>query len=234
MIMANSITLGTLPQLTKVPYDPFRDLAAVSKVSAAPFVLVANASVPFNNVTELIAHARANPGKLNLATPGIGSTQHLVLALLDRKWGTTITHIPYKGGSQTTADLVSGQVQLMLDFPVIVAPHIKAGRLKGLGVAGERRSVAIPDVPTFEELGHSGLQITAWQGIQVPAGTPREIVARLSEAIVKVLNQPDIREAFISGGADVGGSSPEHFASFIRAEHARWGALIREAGLRLE
>ena len=234
MVMANSIGLGSLPHLTKVPYDALKDFAAVTKVSSGPFILVAHPGVPFNTVSELISHARANPGKLNAATAGIGSTQHLLFTLMNKDWSIALTSIPYKGGAQTVSDLVAGQVQLTLDFASVIGPHLKSGRLKALALSSDTRLAVLPEVPTFKELGYAGMQFTAWQGLIAPAGTPREIVARLNSGVVKVLNLPEIRDAFVSTGSEVGGDSPEQFAAFIRAEHARWGKVVSDAGIRLE
>ena len=234
IVMATTISLAIMPHLTKLPFDPLKDFVPVSKVTSGPFILVAHPGVPFNSVKELVAYARANPTKLNAASGGSGSGGHLAIILFSKAAAIQLTHIPYKGGTQTTADLISGQVQLMFDIAVVVDPHIKAGRIKALAVASGKRLAVLPQIPTFEELGYAGLNITVWQGILVPAGTPPEIVDALNGAIVKVLNLPDVRESIINAGGEIGGDSPEVFASFIRAEHERWGKLIAEAGIRLD
>jgi tripartite-type tricarboxylate transporter receptor subunit TctC len=234
ILMAHLGMLALLPHMRRLSFDPLKDLIPVTKVAAGPPVLVLNPGVPAGSLKELIEYAKANPGKLNAASGGEGGPTHLVLLLFNKAAGLNITHVPYKGGTQATADLLSGQVQAMFDFTNIVAPHIKTGRLKPIAVTGETRLAVLPDVPTFQELGYPAVKLTSWQGITVAAGTPAEVVRKLNAALVKVLQFPDVRDEIVNTGADVGGDSPEEFSAFIRAEHARWGKLIREAGIRLE
>jgi tripartite-type tricarboxylate transporter receptor subunit TctC len=234
LILTGTQNLTILPHLMRLAYDPARDFVAVTKVSAGPLILLAHPGVPFDSMAGLVAYARAHPGRLNAASLGIGALTHLAILLLNKSAGIDITHIPYKGGTQTTADLIGGQVQLQFDFASVAGPHLKAGRLKALAIANDRRLALLPDLPTFAELGYPKMQLTGWQGIVVPVGTPADIVVALNRAFVRALNLADVRDAIVSSGGEVGGDSPEQFASFVRAEHARWGRLIVEAGIRLE
>jgi tripartite-type tricarboxylate transporter receptor subunit TctC len=234
LLMAHLGMLALLPHLRRLSFDPLKDLVPVTQVSAGPPVLVLNPAVPAGSLQELIAYAKANPGKLSAASGGEGGPSHMALLLFNKATGLNITHVPYKGGTQVTADLLSGQVQATFDFANIVGPHIKAGRMKPIAVTGETRLAVLPDVPTFQELGYPAVKMTSWQGITVAAGTPPEIVRTLNAALVKVLQSPEIRDGIVSTGAEVGGNSPDEFSAFIRAEHARWGTLIREAGIRLD
>lgn len=223
------------PHLMKTPYDTLRDFVAVSKVTAGPLILLVNAATPVNTLGELVRHSRANPGKLNHATGGLGTLGHLGIIAFNKAAGTDLIVVPYKGGgTQVFADMVGNQVQTTFDFASIAMPYLTTGRVKALAVAAQKRLAVLPDVPTFEELGFPSVRLFGWQGIAVPAGTPPEVVQSLNRALVKALNLPDVREAIISLGAEVGGDSPEQFAAYIRAEHARWGKLIADAGIRLE
>jgi tripartite-type tricarboxylate transporter receptor subunit TctC len=223
------------PHLMKIPYDTLKDFVPVSKVTAGPLILLVNAATPAGTLAELVRHARANPGKLNLATGGLGSLGHLGIIVFNKAAGTEFTIVPYKGGgTQVYTDLVGNQVQVTWDLASISMPYLSTGRVKALAVAAEKRLAVLPDVPTFQELGYPDIQLFGWQGIAVPAGTPPDLVRFLNRAIVKVLNLPDVREAITATGAEIGGDTPEQFAAYIRAEHARWGKLIADAGIRLE
>ncbi len=234
IVMGSVITLAIAPNLMKVPFDPIGDFEPVTKVSAGPAILVVNPSMPFTSINELVAYARAHPGKLNAGSAGTGSTQHMALELLNRAANMRVTHVPYKGGSPLINDLIAGQLALCFDFAPVLAPHIQSGRLRALAVASDRRLAVLPEIPTFGEAGIPGMEVTGWQGILVPAGTPRELITRLNADIVRVLNQPEVREAIINSGGEVGGDTPEAFRKFIHAEHARWGSVIREANIRVE
>lgn len=234
LALGNISYLAVLPHLAKLPVDPLKDLVPVSQVTARPLVLVAHAGVPFTSLPGLIEHARAHPGKLNATGGGPGSLPHLAVILLNKTTGMDTTFIPSKAGGLDTAALIGGQVQLMFDFASVIGPHVKSGRLKALAVASDKRLAVLREVPTFDEQGHAGMQIKGWQGVLAPAGTPPEVIGKLSRAVVKELGMPDIREAIISTGGEVGGGAPEQFAASIRAEHVRWGKVIAEAGIRLE
>ena len=233
MVMAPA-SITTLPHLMKVPYDPLKDFAAVTKFTAGPVILAAHPAQAFRSIAQLLEHARREPGRLSVAGFGVGSIPHLSLLLFNKITGAGLVHIPYAGGAQQVADALSGQVPMLLDFAAVLLPHLKAGRLKALSITGAKRLDVLPDVPTFEEQGIQGMRITAWQGILVPTATPDEVVRKLNAGFVKALADPELRATYLAEGAEIGGDSPDEFSAFIRAEHARWGQVIREAGVRLE
>jgi tripartite-type tricarboxylate transporter receptor subunit TctC len=227
------VAIAVIPHLMKVPYDPLEDLVAVTRVTSGPYILVAPAAAPYNTLPQLLDHARREGKPIGIGGFGTGSLANLVVLLLGRVTGLPFQHIPYAGGGQQLTDLMGGQVPLMLDFAAVVKPHLGEGRIKALGLTGARRLAVLPEVPTFEEQGVAGMQITAWQGIVVPTGTPDAVVRVLNAGLVAAINDPEVRASYVSDGAEIGGDSPEAFGSFIRAEHARWGRLIREAGVKL-
>jgi tripartite-type tricarboxylate transporter receptor subunit TctC len=233
LVLATLAPLVILPHLIKLPFDPMRDLAPITRVTAGPIVLVAHPGAPFDNVRQLVEHSRARPGDVKVATFGVGSFAHLTTLMIEAATGAHLTPVPYQGGPQPVADTIGGQVQLLLDFPPVIGPYVREGKLKALAVTGARRYTTMPDVPTFEELGYKGVQATAWQGIMAPAATPAPVLRRLSQELMKVLAAPDLREMLGRGGAEVGGDTPEAFAAFIRDEYERWGRLIRDKGVRL-
>jgi tripartite-type tricarboxylate transporter receptor subunit TctC len=217
-----------------LPYDPIKDFAPVSLLASAPLILVVHPSVPVTSVKELIALARARPGQLNYATNGNGSSSNLAAAMFSSLAGIDMVHIPYKGLSPALTDLLSGQVQLMFSSVVAILPHVQAGKLRALGVSGTKRLSLMPELPTIAESGLTGYQTSSWYGILAPAGTPPEFVRRLHAEIVKVLGEPEVRKALADEGADAVGDSPEEFASFIRSEIERLGALIKASAIPLQ
>jgi tripartite-type tricarboxylate transporter receptor subunit TctC len=218
----------------KLPYDPIRDFAPVALLAQAPLVLVVHPSVPAGSFPEFVAYARANPGRLNFASNGNGSSSQLAAVMFDSMAGVDMVHVPYKGLSPALADLLSGQVQLMFSSVVAILPHIKAGKLRGLAVTGARRLASMPELPTIAESGFPGYEASSWYGILAPAGTPREIVAKLNAELSKALEQPEVRSSLLAEGAEPAGGSPERFAAHIRSEKERLGKLIRDAKIRLE
>ena len=233
-MMVGGFGMVTVAHLTKLPYDPLKEFAAVSKLSAGPMILLAYPGVPFNSVDELVAYARANPRKLNVATGGVGNIQHLASALFSKAVGIALTHVPYKGGAQLMTDLIAGEVQLSFNVASVALPHLKSGRIKALAVAAPSRLAVLPDVPTFTELGHPSVDVNGWMGIFVRTGTSAEIVAKMNKSLVRALNRADIRQAIVETGGVVGGDSPEQFGAFVQSESAKWGKVIEENGIRLE
>jgi len=217
-----------------LPYDPIRDFAPVALLATAPLVLVVHPSVPADSFKAFVALARARPGQLNYASNGNGSSSHLAAVMFDSMTGVDMVHVPYKGLSPALADLLSGRVQLMFSSVVAILAHIKAEKLRGLAVTGARRLPSMPDLPTIAESGLPGYEASSWYGVLAPAGTPREIVARLNAELVKALAQPEVRTSLLAEGAEPIGGSPEQFAAHIRSEMERLGKLIREAKIRLE
>jgi len=228
-------TLAINPAIyRKVPYDALRDFAPVSQAVALPNVLVAHPSLPVKTVKELVAFARARPGQINFASAGLGTSPHLSMELFLSMTGLKMVHVPYKGSGPGVTDLVAGHVPLMMPNMLSALPHIKSGRLRALGVTSAKRASRASDIPTIAEAGVPGYEAVQWYGVLAPAGTPRPVITRLHAEVVRVLQQPDIRERFLSDGAEAVGSSPEEFAAFIRAETAKWAKVIKDAGLRPE
>ncbi|MBL8386587.1 MAG: tripartite tricarboxylate transporter substrate binding protein [Burkholderiales bacterium] len=235
LLYANPTAHTQLPHLTgKLAYDPFRDFTPIVSFVRAATVLVATPAVPAANVRELVAHAKANPGKLNYASVSPGSSSHLNAEMLKMQAGIDILHVPYKGSADAIRDLFGGQVQLMFDGLATAVANVRAGRVKALGVADTRRNPALPDVPTFTEQGVAGIDIFGWIGFFGPGGLPRETTARLNADLNRILALPEIRDAVLKGGNDPDGGSAEDFARTVRDQHERWGRVIRSLGLKLD
>ncbi len=216
----------------KLPYDPLKDFAPVALVTTMPFVMVVHPSLPVKSVRDLVALAKARPGQLNFASPGNGSTNHLSGELLKIMAGINIVHIPYKGVALSAADLISGQVQLLSGDLSTLMPHVRSGKMKALAVTSAKRSTLVPKLPTVSESGVPGYEVSGWFGVLAPAGTPREIVARLNAEILKGLGSGDVRERLAALGGEVAGGTPEQFADHLRGEIAKWGKLITSIGLK--
>ena len=218
----------------KLPYDALKDFASVAYVGYVPNVLVVHPSIPAKSVKELIAIARAKPGELPCASSGTGSTQHLALELFMTLTGTKIIHVPYKGSGQAIIDLVAGQVAMNFDTMPPVIDHIKRGSLRALAVTTPKRAAQLPDIPTLEETGLKGFEMTNWYGVVAPAGTPREIVTRLNADINKAMQEPTVRKRLVEVGTEVGGGSTESFDAFIRSEIAKYTKLVKTAGVQID
>lgn len=233
--MAGQSTLTITPHLRNQPFDPLKDFVAVAGIGYAPILLIANGKLPVADARQLIDHAKNNPGKLNAASWGEATINHLALELFNRANGVQIAHVPYQeGGSRAVGDLMAGEVQLAFEFLHLTRGHIKTGRLKALAVSGSQRLPAYPEIPTFAEAGVTGMDsVGGWLGFVAPAHTPPEIARKLQSAIARVFEDPEIRAQTAELGAYAAVSTPEEFAAFIRSEHARWGKLIADAGIRL-
>ncbi len=231
--MAPIAPLTILPHLMKLPFDPLHDFMPITKTTSGPMLLVTQPNAPFDTVVQLIEQSRAKAGHFKVGGFGVGSIGHLATVMISKTTGADLTHVPYQGGPQQIVDLIGGQIPLLLDFATTLRPFLEAGKVKTLAVTNDKRLANLPAVPTFEELGYKGLHITAWSGVVAPAATPPEIVASLHSALVKVLNMPDLRATLMSGGAEIGADSSEAFAAFIRAEHARWGKVIKDHAITL-
>jgi tripartite-type tricarboxylate transporter receptor subunit TctC len=218
----------------KLPYDFQRDLAPVTVVAIVPNVLVVNPSVPAKSVAELIAYAKANPGKLTYGSAGVGTAHHLIGAKFNLEAGVDIVHVPYKGSAPAVTDLVSGQVQVMYDTVASALPHIKTGKLRPLAVATAKRSLALPDTPTIAEAALPGFEVTTWFGVLVPARTPKEIVAKLHDEIVKILNMPEVKKRLIDAGAEPVGNTPEEMAAQIKNETESFAKIVKQASITSE
>jgi tripartite-type tricarboxylate transporter receptor subunit TctC len=217
-----------------MPYDHVKDFVPIILVAGVPNVLVVNPSVPVNSVAELIAYAKANPGKLNFASSGAGTSIHLSGELFKVMAGVDVTHVPYKGSAPALQDLLGGQVQFMFDNLPPSLPHIKAGKLRALAVTSTTRAPALPDLPTMAEAGLPGFEASSWFGLLAPAGTPPAIVAQIHAETARISKLPDIRDRLTAAGFEVVGGPPDVFAALIRDNNARLGKVIREAGIKAE
>ena len=216
----------------KLPYDIFTDLAPISLIVKIPLVIVAHPSVPADTLKELVALAKSKPGTLSYASAGgAGTAGHLAAEQLKLLAGIDIVHVPYKGGAPAIADLLGGQVQLSFIATSVTVPYVRANRLKAIAVSGNQRSSALPNVPTAAESGYPQLDTGSWVGFLAPGATPKAIVSRLSVQTAKILNDPDLRGKLTEQAMEIVGSTPEQFGLFVRAEHDKWGRLIKDAHL---
>ena len=228
--------LGINPSMyAKLPYNPVRDFAPIIHVASAPNVLVVHPSVDARSVKELISLARAKPGQLTFSSAGGGSSQHLSGEMLKTIEAINITHVPYKGSAPGVTAVLAGEVTMMFGTMADVVEHARGGKLRALAVTSARRIPVLPDVPTMVEAGVPGYEATAWFGMVGPAGMPREIVTKLNQEINRVLQTPDVLARISQqGSAEIVGGSPEQYGAFIRAEVAKWGNVVKEAGLKVE
>ena len=235
LLLATDIQFAISPALgAKLPYDPAKDFEPVSLVAFVELILAAHPSLGGNNMQELVALARSRPGRINYASTGPGSTHHLSIELLKSMGGFEVTHVPYKGAGQALPDLVSGQVQLMqLGVPQTLA-HLRAGRVKALGVGASKRLAVLPDVPTIAEQGFAGYEANNSWCLYAPARTPGEIIKRLHDEIVRVVALPDVRERFTATGLDPVGSTPQELNARMKADFEKWTRVVRQIGFKLE
>ncbi len=218
----------------KLPFDPEKDFAPVTQVGSLPLILVVHPSLPAKSVREFIAIAKAKPGQLNYGSSGVGTATHMTTELFKTMAGVDLVHIPYKGSGQVMGDVIGGQLALIFDQVVSSLPHVQGGKLRMLGITSAKRFQSLPDLPTIAESGVPGYESISWAGVAVPAGTPKEIVARLHVEIVKVLAMPDIRERFLRDGIETVGSTPEQFAEHIRRERIKWAKVVKDSGAKAD
>jgi len=235
-VLLGSITTHAVnPALyKKLNFDPVKDFAPVSLVVSSPQLLAVHPSVAAKSVKELIALAKAKPGQLNYASAGTGTSPHLTFELFKSMAGIDVVHVPYKGTGPAITDLIGGQVQMMITGVVALMPHIKSGKLRGLGVTSAKRVAALPDLPTIAESGIPGFDVSSWFGVFLPGGTPKPIVAKMNAEIRKILEVPEVRQRLISQGADPASNTPEEFAAYVKAEMAKWGKVARDTGTRAD
>lgn len=227
--------LTVLPHLNKkIPYDPFRDFAPVSIVASVPYVLAASVATPANSVKDLVAIAKKEPGKLSYSSCGNGTLCHLSGELFKSLTHTDLLHVPYKGSAPAVTALLGGEVNLAFDTLTVLAPQIKAGKVKGLAITGKARSSLIPNVPSAAEAGLAQFDVTSWFGVVVPAATPKDIVARLNQELVRIAKLPEVKERLANQGMEPAHTTPEAFAKAIRDDSARWGKVVQSSGAQLD
>ena len=227
-------THGTNPAVSKLPYDPVKDFAAIGMVAVTPNVLVVNAKVPARTLGDFVALARAKAKSLSYASTGTGSATHLTMAYLEQQAKIELVHVPYKGAAPATTDLLGGQVDAMFPSLVTALPHIRAGRLRALAVSAAKRSPLLPEVPTVSESGYPAFDSLQWYALCAPAGTPKAVVDRLNASLNRTLTSADVRDRLGEQAADVMPTTSAEAAEYIRREVAKWTRLIKDTGLKLE
>jgi tripartite-type tricarboxylate transporter receptor subunit TctC len=235
LLMASSGPLAINPTLyTKLPYDPIKDFAPIGMVVAVPQFLVVNAGFPAKDLKELIAYVKAHPGTVNFGSGGSGLTNHLTMEMLKTATGMQMTHVPYKGSSAAITALISGEIGMMFESGPAVVPHIKSGRLRIIAVGSERRSLALPDVPTVAEAGVPGFNAQSWAAFLAPAGTPPDIVLKLNAGLRAGLFKPEIKQRLLELGAEPMDSTPEQAAAYMKNEVKNWAVAVKASGAKVD
>jgi tripartite-type tricarboxylate transporter receptor subunit TctC len=236
-----TLTLGTTSTMAVAPsaysklgYDPIKSFAPISLVAVTPYLLVVNPQVPANSLAELVALAKSQPGKLNFASAGNGSTTQLAMEMLNDVTGMKMTHIPYKGNADADLAIVSNQVQVLFGSMPALLQHAKSNKLRALAVGSPKRSPALPETPTVAELGYPGFEAALWLGVLAPAGTPKSIIDRLNRELVAIAATPDFKAAMDKNGADATSNTPEQFASLIQNEVSKYGNIVKKLGIKLD
>lgn len=233
LIMNGSLLLMSDVLTPDPSFAGMRAFAPVTSVSAGPLVFAVSATVPAQTLADVIAMARASPGRVTYASVGPGSLQQMVAATLEQAAGISMLEVPYKSQSLEIPDLISGQIATSFLYYPVLAPHMQTGRVRALAVASSQRLAALPDVPTFAEAGFPGVEGKGWMGVMVPLGTPEHVIRRLQGELARILKSPEIVEQWKSSGAEPGGNTPEEFAAHIREEYERWTKIVRERGLKV-
>jgi tripartite-type tricarboxylate transporter receptor subunit TctC len=235
LLTAPGSTLTIHPSLyAKLPFDPVKDFAPVTIVAAVPNALVVHPSLPVRSVKELIAFAKARPDQLNYASTGAGQSTHLSMELFKTTAGVRIVHVPYKGSAPAVTDLLGGHVSLMFDNMPSALPHVKAGKIRALAVSTLKRSPVAPEIPTVAEAALPGFEVSVWFAVLAPAGTPRPIVDRLNQVLVKALQAQDVRERLLTQGAEPIGGTPEAFTAQMKTDLVKWAKVVKDANIRLD
>ena len=220
--------------LAKLPYDSLTDFAPITLINTTPLVMVVNPGVPAKNVKELIALAKAKPGKLNFGSSGTGGSNHLAGELFDAMAGVKMVHIPYKGNAGALTDIVGGHLDVVYNGITSAVALVRGGKLRALAVTSLRRSAALPDVPTLDESVLKGFEAVAWNGLTAPAKTPRDVIMKINADVIKIVNSPELKERLKADGSDPVGNSPEQYAAFLRNEIAKWAKVIKFANVKPE
>jgi tripartite-type tricarboxylate transporter receptor subunit TctC len=230
-LLVTTIGFAITPALHKLPYDPIKDFAPITELASLPLMLVVNASLPVTNLKEFIALARTKPGALDYASAGVGTSPHLAGEMFKTMAGVDLVHVPYKGNAEVTNAIIGGHVKVYFSLVPASLPHVKSGRLRVLAVTTTQRLPYLPDVPTIAELGFPAYEISSWQGMFAPAGTPKEIIGKINGEVVQMLNTPEVRARMAREGADPVGSTPEQFAVRVKSEIEKWSKVAKAAGL---
>jgi tripartite-type tricarboxylate transporter receptor subunit TctC len=235
-ILVTPLPFSALPGLygAKLPYDALKDFQPLVWAGSTMNALVVRTDLPVSNVREFIEYAKKNPGKMNFGSTGSGSSNHLSMELFMKMTGTKLAHIPYKGSAPAVTALMAGEIDALFDNVPNVVQHIRAGKMKVIGVSGLKRSALLPDAPTVAESGVPGFEVNVWFGMQVPAGTPKPVVEKLNRDIVALLKEPDVVKRFADQGVEVVASSPEQFSTLVRSEVTKWTQLVHDANIRIE
>lgn len=215
-------------------YDPIRDFAPITALGSAPIILIVHPAVPLQSVGEFIAAAKSQPSKITMGSGGTGSTSHIAGEFFQTRTGVKLNHVPYKGTGPALADAVAGQIQCIFSPVAAAIPLVTAGRLRGLAISAAKRAAIVPDVPTFEEAGVADFRVGGWYGILAPAGTPRQVVARLNKEFVAAVEAPEVRTRFDDALVTPGTGTPEAFTNFLKSEAARWSQLIKTVGIKVD
>ncbi|HSI55088.1 MAG TPA: tripartite tricarboxylate transporter substrate binding protein [Ramlibacter sp.] len=235
LLLANTGPFAIAPYLqSKLPYDPVKQFTYIGQISQGSYIAVTRPDHPARDLKEFAAWARANPGKVNFASGGNGTSTHLNGELMNQATGLDVTHVPYKGSAPAIQDLMGGQTHLLIDAGTVLLPQIKGGKLKALAVTGPRRDPQLPEVPTVRELGLGAMESVGFQGLVGPAGMPKEVVDKLAAELAKVLAQPEVKAKFSAAGAEVHSLGTTEFAAFVKTENEKWARLIKERKLQLD
>ena len=233
-LLVHTAAFTIAPAMYKLPYDTFRDLLPVSIIAYVPNMLVAHPTLPVKNVKELIALAKARAGDLNYASSGSGTPAHLAGELFKSMAGINIVHVPYKGSPPALTSVLSGETSMLFSPVTIAIPHTKSGKLRALGVTTAKRSKLVPDLPTIGESGLPGYEVTQWYGMQVPAGTPKDVIAKINGEVGKILAMPDIVEKLVLFGAEPAPSTPEFMTAYVKSEVEKWAKVVKASGAKVD
>jgi tripartite-type tricarboxylate transporter receptor subunit TctC len=230
-LLVTTLAFSVNPALQKLPYDPVKDFAPITELASLPLVLVVHPSVPVTNLKEFIAYTKSSPTGFDYASSGAGTSTHLAAEMFKSVAGGNLVHVPFKGNAEVMNALLGGHIKIYFSLVPTVLQHIKAGTLRALAVTTEKRLPYLPDVPTIAESGFPGYEMNSWQAAFAPAGTPKDVVAKLNGEIVRMLNSPEVRERMSREGADPVGSTPEEFSKRLAGEMAKWAKVVKDAGL---
>ena len=235
LMLANTGVMVINPAIyPKLTYSTLKDFVPIARTAQQPLALIVHPGVPANSVQELVAMAKKSPGKLNYGSAGNGGSSHLVPEMFKQATGTFIVHIPYRGSAPALTDLLAGQVQMMAESIPLASQYVKQGKLRALAITGRERNLALPGVPTFNELGIKGMEVVGFYGVMAPAGTPKDVVARLSDAFKQVLDNPDLKKSMVAQGADPAYLNSEQFGAYLAAEMPVWAKAVKDSGAKLD